>query len=215
MSYPEDREFEEAKLSEVRLGDSGWDIKRDDGWSFWVPSDSPVVPKVGMMVRFYGRGVGYPVRGLYVDGRRVYYRTQEEDRKHQAALSYGEDSADWLRRWDDGRSVWSIEMGGLGPGYEQAIQITMAEVLRHLLEKKYDDKAWSTQAVWDRDRKEIEEVLDRNPTVKELGLSGAQWGAAVHLATQFYRKGPQQIMADERVSDRKIQVTRTFPGSSR
>ena len=30
------------------------------------------------------------------------------------------DAAEQLRRWDAGDSIWTVEMGGLGPGYEQA-----------------------------------------------------------------------------------------------
>ena len=56
----------------------GWSIKRDDHWMFGVPAESPVIPAVGMVARFYGRGLGYQVRGLFLDGQRVFYRTEKE-----------------------------------------------------------------------------------------------------------------------------------------
>lgn len=102
--------------------------------------------------------------------------------------------------------VHSIEMGGLGPGYEQAIQITVAEVLRHLLEKGYD--AAKLQPHMD----EIREASFKNETIMKLGLSGAQWGGAVNLASMLYRHGPIGVMKDERVKDRHIMVQRKFPG---
>lgn len=211
--YPKnDTQYEQTTIAKVTTeGDSGWSIERADGWCFFVPAGSPVKPKVGMTARFYGDGIGRPVRGLFLAGKQVFYRTAEEEKKHQAVESYGADARDWLSRWDAGRSVWSIEMGGLGPGYEQAIQITVAEILRHLLAKQYDSAKWEDRAAWETDRKAIEEYGFANERINALGLSGAQWGAALNLAGQLYRRGPQEVMADERVKDRHIQVSRVFP----
>jgi len=124
---------------------------------------------------------------------------------------YGADAADWLKRWDEGKTVWSIEMGGLGPGYEQCIHITAAEILRHLLDRKYDPATWEDKDTWKRDRDEIEEYGYSNERINKLGLSGAQWGAALNLSAMFYRNGPIAVMKDERVKDRHIQVSSTFP----
>src|SRR5690349_6978437 len=120
-----DTQFESGRIKDVRSeGEHGWSIRREDGWSFCVPADSPIEPKAGMECRFYGEGIGRPVRGLVMDGQVVFYRTAAEDEQHHKEESYGKDAAVWVARFDEGRSVWSIEMGGLGPGYEQALQIT-------------------------------------------------------------------------------------------
>lgn len=37
-----------------------------------------IVPQVGDAVRFYGKGFGYAVRGLFVRGQRMFYRTKAE-----------------------------------------------------------------------------------------------------------------------------------------
>ena len=126
---------------------------------------------------------------------------------------YGADPADWLKRWDAGDSVWTIEMGGLGPGYEQAIHIIVAEILRLMLEKKYNSAVWGDgdNETWQRDREEIEAMGHSNATMKHLGPSGAQWGAAMNIAVMLYHHGPRTIMADSRVKDRHIQVSKTFP----
>jgi hypothetical protein len=47
--------------------------------------------------------------------------------------------------------------------------------------------------------------------IKKLGLSGAQWGAAKHLALKLYRFGPRTVLTDIHVRDRYIQVERRFP----
>lgn len=211
--HPEpDKEYREHKLTKVEKNtDGGWFMTMDDGWSFWCPAESPIEPKEGMTVRLYGKGFGLPIRGLYLDDVKVYYFTEEEHAEKQEIDRYGASPADWLERWDAGKGVWSIEMGGLGPGYEQCIHITMAEILRHLIAEGYDWRQWEDKDVWDRTRDKIEEHGFANPVVKQLGLSGAQWGAAMHLACQFFRRGPREVLKDERVKDRQIQVQKHFP----
>jgi len=213
-AYPrDDDQFQDVYVSSVRAEDGGWGATRSDGWSFFVRSDSPIAPQEGMPARFYGKGIGYPVRGLFLAGVRVFYRTVDEEREHHEIQTYGADAADWLARWDEGRTVWSIEMGGLGPGYEQCIHITAAEVLRHLLAKRYDAEKWEDREQRKRDLDEIEKAAFANPTIGALGLSGAQWGAALNVATMLYIRGPRATLTDESVKDRLIQVSRTFPGA--
>lgn len=211
--YPkEDNQYEEATITSVETTESGgWAIGRDDGWSFWVPPESTITPKIGMKARFYGEGIGKPVRGLFLAGKRVFYRTEKENKEYHEIQLYGKDAEDWLKRWDAGDTVWSIEMGGLGPGYEQAIQVTAAEILRHLLAERYDTKKWEDTKVWEEDRKSIEDMGFKNTTIAKMGLSGAQWWAAMNVAIHLYREGPRHIMGLDKLKDRKIQVSRNFP----
>ena len=44
--------------------------------------------------------------------------------------------AELLDRWDNDEQVQSISLGGIGPGYEQAIQETAIEFARAGLEKE-------------------------------------------------------------------------------
>lgn len=129
----------------------------------------------------------------------------------EAAELYGKDAVEWLSRWDSGRTVWSIEMGGLGPGYEQCIQIVTAAILRHFLLEKYDAALWSDKDTWKQVRDATDKVLCADPAIKDLGLSGAQAGAAYSLAAALYKRGPMEVFKDEKVKDRHIQVSKTFP----
>lgn len=207
-----DEEFEESIITKVRDVGDGWSIDRADGWTFFVPSTSPVKPKDGMTARFYGKGAGFSVRGLFLDGHKIYYRTETEDKEKQEIDLYGSNATDWLKRWDENESVWSIEMGGIGPSYEQCIQIAAAEILRHLLDKKYNLKTWGDLAVFKEDQKKIETAAFANTRISLLGLSGAQFVAAMQLAHQFYSRGPRAIMKDDGLKSRRIQVQRFFPG---
>lgn len=107
-----------------------------------------------------------------------------------------------LRLWDDGLSVFSVEMGGLGPGYEMAIQGLAFELMR----------VW--QAVsWSDDEAQLKEVKGMaEPVISECdkkpwgGFSGAQVGAAKSLAANVCRRGYRAALREEVVKDRLIQV---------
>lgn len=207
--WQDDPQFEESCIKSVEGSrDEGWFVGRDDGWSCFVPKDSPIEPKVGSAIRLYGRGIGYAFRGMLIDGQVVFYRTEAEDDIHRDEESYGRDCTDLLARWDAGKSVWSVEMGGLGPGYEQAIQITAFEMLRVLLDQKPDASKWQDTDAWATDRERLDCAV--TPRLSGLGLSGAQFGAAMGLATRLYMNGPVKSMKTVD-ADRRIQVSRTLP----
>lgn len=130
------------------------------------------------------------------------------DKDFHAQL-YGANAAEWLRRWDANEFVWSIEMGGLGPGYEQCIQLTVGELIRYYLKEQispdvFTDTEKHKAMVPARD-KEVFAAVDH------LGLSGAQYGAACSLAHFLYCFGPVYVMTDEHMKDRQIQVRKAFP----
>lgn len=209
MTYPADDQFRDEIITSVRpVEGGGWELGQDHTCLFCPKYEGE--PKVGDTLRIYGKGFGFSFRGLYVNGVKVFYRTEEEDTEHHEIQMYGADAADWLKRWDDGRSVWSIEMGGLGPGYEQCIQIVAAETLRFLLKEKPD--AQDVIDHWkDKWADIIEKALLADERLTGLGLSGAQAGAGTYLGTRLYLEGPRKIMQTPELKDRKIQVSRTFP----
>lgn len=106
---------------------------------------------------------------------------------------------DALVRWDMGEGVMTVEMGGLGPGYEQCIQITVFELIRDNLDKKLPD---TLQDSWGQDS------LIR--VDKQLGLSGAQAGSAQYLAYVYLRDGWRKVV-EQASDDRRIQVSKEFP----
>lgn len=119
-----------------------------------------------------------------------------------------------LARWDAGESVFSIELGGLGPGYEQAIQVAAIEFARAakdykpLQDKKANAKAWD--AICSEALKNINDKLG--------GLSGSMYGAASWLAYQWCCNGGPAVLyrrAEEKAKEegrsRVIQICNTFP----
>ena len=121
-------------------------------------------------------------------------------------------AADWLASWDAGSVVKSVSMGGLGPGYEQCIQVTAAEILRVMLARQFDSTKWSDADTWKKDRDAIDAEVMALPAIKAIGFSDEQWGAAMNLASCLYMRG-QAAFADEVVKDRLILVSRAWPGA--
>lgn len=73
-----DREFTEKPLKSVRKEPDGYALERVDDWgTLWI-ADPGFEPKVGQMARYYGKGDGFPVRGVVIDGRVVRYQTAAE-----------------------------------------------------------------------------------------------------------------------------------------
>lgn len=106
-----------------------------------------------------------------------------------------------IDQWDRGESIWSIEMGGVGPGYEQAIQVAMVEIVRAMLDIQPTSDQENDWAILRAKSADVIDELD-----EKWGYSGAQVGAARNIAFKFWRHGPQVVLKDEQVQDRKIQV---------
>lgn len=117
-----------------------------------------------------------------------------------------------LAAWDAGQTIWSIELGGLGPGYEQAIQVAAVEFARackDLQGIKLDDKDSTERfrACCDSRLHEIDGDIG--------GMSGAQVGASQWLAFQWcFNGGPEALQKrckDKGDGERCIQVSRHWP----
>ena len=110
-----------------------------------------------------------------------------------------ETAAEQLQQWDAGMSVWSIELGGLGPGYEQCIQLLAIELVRDNIEKPLpSEENWQE---WG------DETIHR---LAENGFSGAQVGAAKQLAYHWLKEGPAEVLTQVD-DDRHIQISKNWP----
>lgn len=208
-TYPlNDDDFEEVTIAKVRAEEGkhgGWSIECCDGWSFFVPKDSPVAPEVGMLARFYPKGIGYAVRGLFLNGQEVFYRTKAAHHQHEREQRYGKDAADLVRKWDEGGTIWSITLGGFGPGYEQAINVAAVEFAREGLDVPLEgDRETFFREGWDEVCNHAMERIKPWFT----GLSGAQYGAAKWLAWQWVHGDGPTFVDSPKYSDRTIQVSR-------
>lgn len=122
-----------------------------------------------------------------------------------SASSFTETAAEMVAEWDAGTIVHTLEMGGMGPGYEQAIQVLVMELCRAWADKTEPD--WEAMEPEDIER-ERRLVYDQH--FQGEGYSGAQVGAATSLAIAYCRRGPR-VCAGEVGDDRHTMVSRHFP----
>lgn len=83
MSWDTDAQYTEEKLTEVTASDDGWSL-HFDGMGIFCPKDQCAQePVVGEVARLYGRGFGYTVRGIIIEGRVYKYLTEaQEQQRH-------------------------------------------------------------------------------------------------------------------------------------
>lgn len=93
---------------------------------------------------------------------------------------------DALKAWDAGDIVTSIEMGGLGAGYEQAIQIGTFELAKEIKDVVLPEDSDKLNTMLDQF---LRVVMDKDDTGFLDGLSGAQAGAIKSLAYHFVVDG--------------------------
>jgi hypothetical protein len=106
--------------------------------------------------------------------------------------------------WDAGEIIFSIEVGGLGPPYEQVIQIAAVEFTRAGLQHPGRSQE-QFKGICEAALKRFDELVG--------GLTGAQFGAAVWLAWRWIEVGPKLALAAMKSvrNDRWIQTCRNMP----
>ena len=84
MNKQNDPDYEELRIRLVEdNGKSLWTFTCENGIAFWVDKKYGVKPRIGNVVRFYFDETR-SVRGLYINGRKSYYHTREEQAKLNA-----------------------------------------------------------------------------------------------------------------------------------
>lgn len=113
-----------------------------------------------------------------------------------------------LAKWDANETLWSVELGGLGPGYEQAIQAGAMEALRWLLAKQI----LVGVSTWVVTGDALDAALVAGE-IKDFDHSGATWGQAKWIALHI-KAGDWGLclhMAKQR--EQLIQVSKRFAGA--
>lgn len=109
-----------------------------------------------------------------------------------------------LSLWDEGSPVTTIEMGGIGPGYEQSIHIGVFELMRQT-----GKSLESGEVLEDLDgylHKNLMEVLSG----WNLGLTGSQASAIQHLAHAYVTKGYRSTI-ESFPTERRIIISTWWP----
>lgn len=83
--YPaDDTQYKDHVLEDVRDEGDAWTFVVDGSLCLSVTKVEGIEPKKGQTVRYYGRGFGHTVRGVFVEGKKIRYMTEaEEEQAHR------------------------------------------------------------------------------------------------------------------------------------
>jgi len=116
-----------------------------------------------------------------------------------------------IATWDEGGTLWTLDCGGFGPGYEQALQLATIELLRILVDVPLPDPA--PEGWGDKELSQVNRSCG-------LGLSGSQAGAIKWLAYAALREGWKarndrfRAQCKEKgQEDRMIQISKHWPST--
>jgi len=91
-NFEQDAQFTSEKIVSVAPQacgeEAGWSLTFEKGFSLWCPGKlCAQPPSPGETARLYGKGIGYNVRGIVIDGRVYRYLTEaEEAEQHRQQL---------------------------------------------------------------------------------------------------------------------------------
>lgn len=117
---------------------------------------------------------------------------------------FKETNEEVIAKWNRNEIVWSAELGGMGPGYEQAIQILLFELLANW---KITDNLEEGEKYSEIFNAYVDSTAHR---LSKLGFSGAQVEVARATAFQFLKFGYAEIM-NKLPDERRIMVNKSFP----
>lgn len=84
QTWDTDTQYAEHRLTEVRPEVQGWTLGMDGSHLFCPREQCDVTPIVGEIARLYGKGFGYVVRGIIIEGRVYKYLTEEQEKERHA-----------------------------------------------------------------------------------------------------------------------------------
>lgn len=106
-------------LEAVERSGEGYVLKRD-GLSLFI-KDPGFEPTAGQLARYFGRGFGYPVRGVVIDGRVVRYETADEHER-QARNAIEDRQAKQRAEAEASRAVNDARIAALPVEFQQRIE---------------------------------------------------------------------------------------------
>jgi hypothetical protein len=84
MAWDTDKQFKEYTVAEVCERGDGWEVGWRDGFWLYVTNELCKQPPArGEVARCYGKGFGYEVRGVVINGRVYRYKTEAEQEQER------------------------------------------------------------------------------------------------------------------------------------
>jgi hypothetical protein len=212
-----DREFEDQIVTDVqREAPSYYSVTREDGWSLGWECDFE--PQVGDRARYFGQGVGRPVRGVVCFPKQggmplvVRYKSPEEaEAERQVWLAnYAKECHERVQRPRvelDGRVFDSemSEISGFGGDYEEACRKMVLAGMKWLDEHPTADPQFhgytGIYGVITEDNADAESLTKVIVAASGGGTSGAMHHASVSHVMAYKRLGWDGYRAEMLHSD--------------
>lgn len=132
---------------------------------------------------------------------------------------FGATPEEWLRRWDAGEQVYSVQMGMLGEGdLEAVVQIITAESIRHMIETNMDKRMLTPSEDEKNDavgssllqlyRKiayaSVLNFIAHSEAVKSLLVNDEMIKAGIRAGLMIYRIGPVAAFTHESLNPERL-----------
>lgn len=114
---------------------------------------------------------------------------------------------DFISQWDDGKEVEVIEMGGISDSYEKAIWETAVRFLNMFKNYAVPHDFWESSNLSEDARNKKYRDFLYGVDINDLGLSGAQFGAASNAASLMWRHGVEKAFSMA-PKDRLIKISK-------
>jgi hypothetical protein len=189
-----DQEFEAFIVKEVTSTDpKGWFLVLSNSWGVFVPNARcGVSPSVGESIRLFGKGIGYPIRGITIEGRVYKYETPEE---HEASQE------DMLRKLKEQQEAEDAEFRASKKPPLATFKLRdeegWAECVKNNSGDPYGFRILQYAADWasfmERDLipgMQISDVAEKTSREADTdGITGFMYGAAVSMLSEVWEHG--------------------------
>lgn len=197
MNWDTDPQFTENKLTSVEASPGGWDLGLDGSHLFCTNEHCQKAPAVGETARLYGKGFGYMVRGIIIEGRVYRYRTEEQQRDRHAAWCSAQRDAR-QNDLDDNRATRDIRREALPEVFRDRLigfEAHNADWRREFgpYELMVCETAAALAKRFGTDVAALRVFADGHGDEMMAEHSGNSWGAAVMLAERFMRE-PESVL---------------------
>ena len=141
-----DEKFQRSKIKEVTRTKGGYDIQKEDGWSLFISDEKnkmKVMPRPGDEIITYGDGIGQVILGVQINSALVFFedRAEKERQKNiwreETNKRYAEEYAKLMKEIKDEEPFETINVSGMGGGYERACQLMIQAGVKFLDENEF------------------------------------------------------------------------------
>ena len=125
--------------------ENGFEIKHGSLCYYLTNDKNPkkIIPKIGDTALFYGDGLGFEVLGIQINNELVFFESREERNRQkdkwivETRKKYLKEYAELMEIIKDEETFETIDISGMGGGYERACQLMLKAGIKYLNENEF------------------------------------------------------------------------------